>query len=442
MANQFVQREGVALVDISIRASSADTDALPLLGNLVTLNRVEFTETCDGISNATFVVSSATRDYVDKLLKENQAGANPRIRWRIGIGTPGGESEWIPWQDHILRSSSSALEGLGESTGYLTILKTSDLLWEIDRINRTVARKGKISDIVQSIADAYKLPSVIEPTKTTGLYYQSYISDFQFIQQRMVPRAINDKNRGNYQFYLRDGTFHFHTIDYQAELKQFVYYGTPGSKISFHDNSQERIDFGAAGVRVIAHDPYTGKFGTEVSKPENTLRLSNTAPDSSKLAGAERNIMVTIGENRSIDATSIASNVFECAKAGIYTLSLIVPKTLFFRANDLCQVTIQPDSKQVPPASGTYQVFSISHNVDKTSIVSEITMRRGEYLTKGKSHSELQKSGQPAIQPDRAAEGQDPNLKSVAASTITKGTGKQMSTTVVVDTLNPNLPVG
>ena len=440
MSNQFVQREGVALVDISIRASSADTDALPLLGNSVILSRVEYTETCDGISNATFVISTATRDYVDKLLKENQAGEHPLVRWRIGIGTRGGEADWIPWQDHILRSSSSALEGLGESTGYLTILKTSDLLWEIDLINRTVARKGKISGIVQSIADAYKLPSVIEPTKTEGLYYQSFISDFQFVQQRMVPRAINAKNRGNYQFYLRDGTLHFHTIDYQADLKQFVYYGTPGSKISFHDHSQERIDLGAAGVRVVAHDPYTGKFGAVVSKPENTLRLSNTAPESSKLAGAERNIMVTLGENRSIDATSVASNVYESAKAGIYTLSLIVPKTVFFRANDLCQVIIQPDNKQVPPASGLYQVFNVAHNVDKTSIVTEVTMRRGEYFTKDKLHNELHKSGQPAIQPGRAAEGQSPNLKSVASSAITKGTGKQMSTTVVVDTLNPNLP--
>lgn len=436
MANEFVQREGIALLDMELRVS--DTKTIPILGQSVILTKAEIVETCEGISNATFFVQSATRDYVDKLLKEAQADKTPRMRWRLGIGFPDGAAEWIPWQDHIIRSSGSALEGLGAASGYTTILKTADVLWEIDRINRTSARKGKISEIVQAVVDRYGLPSVIEPTKTNGLYYQSYISDFQFIKQRMVPRALNDKGRGNYQFYIRDGTLHFHTIDYQAELKDFVYYGSPGSKLTVQDQAQELIDEGAAGVRVVFYDPYTGKFGAESSNPEHTLRLSNTSPDTLKLAGAERNIMLTVGTNRDIDPASITSNVFESAKSGVYTLTLMIPKTLFFRANDLCRITIQPDNKQVPPSSGTYQVYKIVHSVDKTSLVSEVVLRRGEFLSKDKTHGDLQKSGESVIQPSRGAEGQDPNFKSVASSAITKGSGKQMSRTTIIETQSAN----
>lgn len=440
MAIEFTQQDGVALAQMELRVS--DTESVPVLSQEVLLNRAEVTEVCDGITSAVFTVQSATRNYVDNLLKKAQSEKTPTVRWRIGIGFPGGQAEWIPWQDHIIRSSCSVLQGLGVGSGYMTILKTSDRLWEIDRINRTMARKGKISDVVKAIADFYKLPSVIEPTKTNGMYYQSFISDYEFIRKRMVPRAINDKKRGNYQFYLRDGTLHFHTIDYQAELKNFVYYGSPGSNLTSQDFSQELIDAGSAGVRVVYYDPYTGKFGTEVSKPEQTLRLGNTSPDMTKLAGSERNIMLTVGTNRDIDTTSISSNVFEASKSGIYTLTLSVPKTLFFRANDLCRVTIQPNSGQVPPSSGTYQVFKIVHNVDKSSIVSEIVMRRGEFLTKDKTHNGLNQPGSQVIQPRQSASGQDPNIKSVASSALTKGSGKQMSRTVILDTLNPNLPSG
>lgn len=439
MANEFVQQEGLALVQIELRVSNTKT--IPLLGQTVTLQRAEITETCEDICKAKFIIQCATRDYVDKLLREAQADATPRMRWRIGIGFAEGVAEWMPWQDHIITSSGSALEGLGVTSGYTTIIETADVLWEIDRINAVKARKGKISDIVREIADSYGFPNVIEPTKTNGLYYQSYISDYEFVRRRMVPRALNDKNRGNYQFYFRDGTFHFHTIDYQASLKDFVYYASPGTNLSVHDYTQDSIDQGAAGVRVVYYDPYTGEFGSVESDPSQTLRLSNTAPDMIKtLPGAARNIMLTIGTNRDIDPTSIVSNVFESAKSSVYTLKLKVPRTLFFRANDICRMTIQPDKEQVPPSSGTYQVTKINMIVDKTTLVSEVTMRRGEFLTKDRTHAQLAQSGASVIQPSRGADGQDPNFKAVASSILTKGSGKQMSKTVVLDTLNPNVP--
>lgn len=440
MANEFVQREGLALLDIELRVS--DTETIPILSSTVVLSRAEITEVAHGITKAKFTIVSGTSDYVDKLLKKAQSDKTPRLRWRLGVGFPSGVAEWIPWQDHIIRNSISGMEGLGAATGYLTIIETADLLWEIDRVNRVVARKGKISEIVQQIASTYGLSAVIEPTKTNGLYYQSFISDYAFIMGRMVPRAINDKNRGNYQFYIRDGVLHFHTIDYQSELKDYVYFDSPGSKLSVQDHTQDLIDAGAAGARVVYIDPYTGISGAESSKPENVLKLSTSAPDLKSLAGAERNILLTVGTNRDIDQTSIAANAYETAKAGIYTLNLIVPRTVFFRANDLCRVTIQPNASQVPPSSGTYQVSKIMHNVDKTSLVSEVILHRGEYLTKDRTHSDLAKSGEAVIQPRRGAEGQAPNFKAVASSTLTKGSGKQVSKTVVLDTQNPNKPIG
>ena len=439
MSKDFAQRDGVALLDLELRTSNTRT--VPVLGRSVILDRADITEVSHGISKARFTVVSSSVDYVDKLLREAQSGHTPRVRWRTGIGFPAGETEWLPWQEHIIKNSVSGMEGLGVSTGYTTIIDTADLLWDIDRINRVRAHKGKLSDIVKKIAESYKLPYVVEPTKNEGIYYQSYSSDYEFIYSRLVPRALNEKNRGNYKLFFKDGALHFHTLDYQASLKDYVYFYSPGSTLTVQDHAQDMIDAGSAGVRVVYIDPYTGISGTEISKPENTLRLSQAAPDVSKLKGAERNIMVTVGTNRTVDQLGIASNTYEAAKAEIYTLNLTVPRTLFFRASDICRVTIQPGSPVVPPSSGTYHVSKVKHVIEKTSIVSEIALHRGEFMTKEKNHGDLIKAGEAIAQSRRPAPGQDPNFKAVASSAITKGSQNKEARTVVLATQNPDKPV-
>lgn len=438
MLNEFVHTEGSALVNMELRISA--TQSIPILDKSVIVSRVEFTETCDGISEAMFVVYTSTRDYVDKILKGAQSSSTPRLRWRIGVGSNTSGALWMPWQEHIIKSSSSNAVGLGSGISYTTVIKTADLLWEIDRINKTEVRKGKISDIVKGMVEAYELPYVIEPTKTKVIYYQSFISDYEFIRKRIAPRAINEKKRGNYQFYMRDGTVHFHTIDYQSDLKSFTYYGSPGQELTVYDRTQELIDAGVAGVKATFCDPYTGMSGAELSSPKNTLKLGNAVSDIGELTGAKRNIFITVGNNREADQVGLASNIYESAKLNSFTLSMRIPNTTFFRVNDLCNIIIQPSSGQAPSTSGIYQVFRVLHNVDNNSLISEIVFRRGEFTTKQKTFASEDGAGQ-AMKPIRTAEGQDPNFRSVASSAITKGTGKQISNTrTVLDTLNPNLP--
>ncbi len=435
MAESFVQAEGVALVDMALRLS--DVQSVPFLGTNVAFIKAEFTETSKGFSYAVFTVETSTRDYVDNFLSNTMAGETPILRWRLGFGTPGGAATWMMPQDYIIQSYGAVREGIGNQSGYFVKIKTADQLWAINRIKRTTARQGSVSDIVQQIADFYKLAAVIEPTKVTGGYVQSFQSDYRFILERLVPRAVNAQKRGNYQFYVRDGTLHFHTIDFQASLKEFSYYDSPGTKLVQIDKTQDNVEIGSAGVRNVVIDPYTGDASEILASPQNTLRLANTAPDVENLGGAELNLMSSLGTNRLPDAQAINSNMFESSGIQSYNLQLTVPKTIYFRANDIVRMVIQPKAGATPLWNGLYHTSQVVYIVDKSSITASVDLHRGEYSSSGDSFAALAQVDQTAIQPQRAAGGQDPNLVSVVSSVLTKGSGNTVSRSRLLDTQNP-----
>ena len=436
MTESFVQTEGVALVDIVLQVDNTQT--VPFLGTNVAFVKAELTEVARGFSEAVFTVEAATNDYVDNILRDAAGGATPRLRWRVGFGSPGGQVQWQNYQDYIILKYGASREGLGQQTGYLTKIHTADFLWELHRFSRTIPRKGKISEIVQQIADAQGLGSVIEQTSTTGSYVQSFQSDYEFILKRMLPRALNAKGAGNYQFFVRDGTLHFHTIDYQASVKQYSYYDSPGTSLVQVDAVQEHIPLGTSGVRSISYDPYSGDGVTILSDPQNTLRLANTAPQVETLDAARLNLITTIGPNRLQDSQAINSSMFEIGSIQNYHLKLTIPKTIFFRANDLISMVVQPRSSATPPWNGLYHVSRVKGIVDKTSIFSTVELYRGEYATSGDSFNALAQLGEPVIQSGNVAEGHDPNLAAVAVSSLTTGAGNAVSRNQILDTQNPN----
>lgn len=436
MPESFVQTEGVALVDIVLVVSNNQT--VPFLGTNVAFVKAELTEVARGISRAIFTVESATSDYVDNLLRDVSGGMTPRLRWRIGFGSPSSQVQWQGYQDYIITKYGASREGLGQQTGYLTKLQAADTLWEISRFMRTIPRKGKISDIVQQIADSYDLATVIEPTSTTGSYIQSYENDYDFIMRRMLPRAVNASGSSNYQFFVRDGTLHFHTIDYQASVKEFSYYDSPGMKLIQLDSVQDHIPLGTSGVRTIVYDPYSGDSATILSDPANTLRLANTSPGVETLSAARLNIPATLGPNRLQDAQAINSSAFEQGSIQNYGLQLTIPKTIFFRANDLVSVVVQPRSSATPPWNGLYQVWRVTSLVDKSTITSTVDFYRGEYATAGASFAPLAQLGESVVQANNVAGGHDPNLAAVATSVLTTGAGNTVSNNQILDTQDPS----
>jgi hypothetical protein len=417
---------------------SSDSRLVPLFGSEIVFEEAHISQVTRGFSTIGIQASTTNRDFVDNLLHEAAAKGSPQLRYRYGIGGSGGNVLWNTWQETIVRMNTSKILGLGEGAGYSVWLECSDLLWCQVTTTRVKSRKGKISDIVQSIADFYGIPAVIEPTTYEGLWIQSYETDCDFIIDRLLPRAVNDKGRGNYRFFMKDNVLHFHTIDYAADVKQFSYFSSSGEQLLIGNFVVEKLDLGTGGVRYVTHDPYSGIVKEHLSEPGNTLRLGNTAPDFTNTPGIEKNRMYNVGANRIAEVLAMTNSDYEKAKILGYSLELTIPKSTFFYAGDIVNFTISPSPSQITPSSGLYYVPEVNSVIKKQAITSTVILTRGECTLPQNDQSPLAKLGQNVVTPENSAEGQQINLATTASSATTRGAGKEASRRIFLDARNPN----
>lgn len=437
MSSQPVIAEGSTIVEAHVRVPGSN-ELLPFFTPDVAFIGADINEDVDGHLTWEISVQSTSRNFVDNYLKGASAGATPRIRVRLGLGSATGEVMWQPWQELIIRQPLSKIEGIGPSAGYFTKIVATDLLWEIGRVNRVLARKGKISDIVQGIADSYGLPAVVEPTKYEGAWFQSFISDYEFILWRMKYRALNDKGRGNYKFFMRDNVVHFHTLDYQTEVKDFLYYNSPGTRLIFTDFSQEALEEGAGGYRYVVHDPYSGIMQEFHEDREKVLVLGSESPRIYDLKGVQKNIPFHIGSNRSPEALALTTSRYEDAKSQAFKAELTISKSLFFRAGDIVNLVVSPSVGQTTPTSGYYFVPRVMHHVEKSSLTSSVTFERGEWQGAVKSQTSLAQSGETVLSTKNSIRGQTLNVNAIQSSQLTRGAGNETSRNRFLDARNPN----
>lgn len=360
-------------------------------------------------------------DFVDNQLKAAMAGGTPRIRFRLGFGLPDAMF-WLPWQEHVVTQFTANLEGLGEQAHHLIELETQDLQFLLTRNNQVSSHKGTISSIVTAIAESYGLTeNVIEATKGEGLYIQSFMDDAEFIRTRMIRRARNDKDRGNYLFYVKDNALHFHSPDYQAELHRVIYFQANGAALTQVDPSQKLIDKGIAGTNVIAYDPYTGQTRVFAHQPEKALKLADSIYDFSK-TDATIQIPYHQSANFSQEAEAIGQNLYEHARGETLKLNLEVDKTIQIRHGDFVNLIVTPSDSQASPWSGYYLVTELRHVVIKGSVRSVYTLSRGEIAKSLTNLTSVRSEDILVI--EQAAPGQNLNVGELKSSQRTKGAGK------------------
>lgn len=373
-------------------------------------------------------------DFVDNQLKAAMAGGTPRIRFRLGFGLPD-NMFWLPWQEHIVTQWSANLEGIGDQAHHLIELETQDLQFLLTRNSNVAARKGTVSSIVTAIAESHGFAeNVIETTKGEGLYIQSFADDADFIRKRMIRRARNDKNRGNYLFYTKDNVLHFHSPDYQAELHRVVYFQTNGAALTQIDPSQKLIDKGVAGTAVIAYDPYSGQTKVIPSDPEKALKLADSIYDFTK-ASAVLQIPYHLSANFSQEADAIGQNLYEHARGETLKLNLEVDKTIQIRHGDFVNLIVTPSDSKSSPWSGYYLVTELRHVVIKGSVRSVYTLSRGE-ITKSLANLTTVRS-EDILVIEQAAPGQSLNVGELKSSQRTKGAGKIAGNGKLYTTVQP-----
>lgn len=423
MANENITApvEGQAFVNYELLLPSSNT--LGLNSSIVRFDSAHISENVYGYGVSDLAIHTVSADYADRVLKALEANGTPLLRFRLGTGTSD-NVVWSPWQLHYVKRYSGLFEGVGPTAGHFINLHTVDILGQIDRSSRTSAHRGKVSDIVTKIADRNGISDrVIEPTDTEGLWIQSYCGDFDFVRRRMVRIARSTRGRGNYLFFMRDNVLHFHTVDYQSEVKNFAYYNSAASRLEMTDLPQERISAGSAGVRLVGHDPYTGQSQEVNSVPGNATRFSNWISRLDNVSGAQRNFPFHLSENRGLEAVNLAQNMYESARAETYRLRFQTSKTRPLRAGDILNIDLDPKSGQSSTWSGLWLVASAEHLVRKSQLTSVYILHRGELTAlKGQSNALLDQ-GINLLEDEQNAPGYDLNLQTARASQLTTGSG-------------------
>ena len=396
-------------------------------------------ESVKGVSTHQLVVRAPTTDYVDNIIRFVQSQGSPRVRYRIGVGLPGNMT-FLPWQEHIIADFSAAIEGVGPTAGHFIRMALKDILFTMSRSTKVLAHRGPVSGIIERIAsDNGITDTVIEPTVGDGLWVQNFADDEDFIRKRMIQRAINSKGRGSYNFYVQDNVLHFHSPDYQAQLKELVYYQTNNIGLTQLDESQHMLEFGASNVRVVTFDPYTATMAEISSDPSKALRLGNIITPLTNVAGADLNFPFHLSTNTVQEAQNIAQTVYENARMQTLGLKLDIARSLFLRVGDLVQVTISPSASKNSVWSGVYFVTDAVYQIESGAMVSVFVVKRGEFQTSNLSPTSITILGENLVISSQQAPGQSLNLKLAESSQLTHGSGKAGSTSIFVDTQNPTM---
>lgn len=379
--------------------------------------------------------STTAARVVDTLLRGVMSTGTPLLRFRLGYGSPAA-AIWLPWQQHIITFYSGLLQSSGDQTRHELEIETSDALYTLGRSNKTVMRKGRISDMVAQIADENRLEAVIEPTQGIYAFAQSYTDDTTMLYTRLRPRAINGKSRGNYVCYVRDNVLHFHTPDYQTEVKTLNYFDLPHVTLAQVDHSQSLWDEGVRGTRLLVYDPYTAQAQEVVSDPSKALRLSNAVYNLASVAGGEENVPYTLSFNRPEEAVALGQNMYELARSKTFELVATFSGLLTLRVGDLIRLNITPANSTASPWSGFYVLSRLVCGVNKGDIHVTCSLQRGE-IQQMQSIPVVQ-SAEDQLKPETEAPGQDLNLREAQDSASTKGVGKAESTRIYSTVVNPN----
>jgi hypothetical protein len=360
-------------------------------------------------------------NFVDLQVKESMASSAPRMRFRLGVGVPD-TMFWLPWQDHIIYDYTAILQSLNEQAGHVVEFKTMDFMFLLTRGSQTVARKGSISQIVTAIAAEYGLKeTVIEPTTGVGAYIQSFEDVAQFVRKRMAGRARNDKGRGNYLFYFKDGALHFHSPDYQSQVHNVVYQQANSSALAQVDNSQRLVVEGVTGTTTVVYDPYTAKTVVAGSDPTKALKYADSIYNLSNIPNGNIPVFHHVGPGIPEEGQIIGQNIYEHARGNTFNLILEVDKTIQIRHGDFVNLVVQPADQKASPWSGYYLVTHVRHVIKSNAVRSSYTLARGEIR---KSLANLTETRQQDILViEQEAPGQPLNIGEIKSSQRTKGGG-------------------
>jgi hypothetical protein len=327
----------------------------------------------------THVVQAYTRsefDAVDELLNTVES---PRVWMRYGV-TDGTTSSFTEWEPQIIVSAKTQPSPTPSMPhGHSVVLVTSDLLYQMGKDQRVASRKGKVNDIMSSIALECGFEKLaVEPTQGDFALIQSFETDYDFVTSRLLPIAINKEGASQYMLYARGAFCHFHTVNYQVSGIFAFDYGAPSNTLTnvfLANKTNTNENTSAAGIRLVAFDPLTGKTTVWETKASSELSFANTAPSVKGTVYARKHV----GQNQLTALYNESQKDYVGTFDMMHEVGFLVDNYPFIGVGDIVDAQFVNGSGD--PWSGFYFVSFAKHEITNNRVTSLYRLSRGEFVS-------------------------------------------------------------
>lgn len=364
---------------------------------------------CQSTSQATYITS-----IIPLTLTKSRAVS---LRWGIDDGI---KITWQVAEPYTLLSVRTEYQTITTSAaGYPFQLTFVDALYSLAVNSKITAHRGSLQTIVERIATANQMESVIEPTAQQQLLLvQSYTTDYVFLL-RLIEAATTSSGFGSYYMFVEGGVFHFHTRTYQQQpllLPYNITVGPGASDLITMDEAQEQASNGGNITQTVSYDPLTGntvlleadsalytRFGHQLSQaPGSVLFNAHVGPNQQGWEQARTQAHYARARD-SYERVSFALGSVTNVKPG----GIVIPSF--------------PNSTD--PAGGPYFIERVISTLMGGTLTVACTAIRGELASSRPDATSLRDAGSgDAVSQPFEAPGKDPTFTS-ATTTASIGTG-------------------
>lgn len=279
---------------------------------------------------------------------------------------------------------------------YMLRLETADMLFALNRLIKTAIRRGTVTEIFAAMmGESFSsgatgtLSAVVAESAGFLRYVQSFQSDYDFICNRLIPRALSSEQTGDWHLQQKGMEIIFGPLDFAARKPTLYHLRAQVCGIGefqYHDTSQLSLPFGGSGVRASMVSPYRNVVGQPEAGGQSVS--SHAAGPSSMPANGigAFPLQFTAPEDLS-EAAALVQNRFLSERAHMYGLEFECTGMPQVQIGDYIDMVAAPE---VPlQVQGPFWVASLRHTIRAGNLVSHLRADRGETFVLGDSFQPL-----------------------------------------------------
>lgn len=329
------------------------------------------------------------------------------VKWGIDTGT---KTVWTqPSVCRVLTAEPQLDTLTASAAGVQFTLTMADELYGLNTKQRVVHRKGKISQIVEEIAAAYKMVPVVEPTGGPPLsLVQSFETDYAFIKERLLVSAASASGVADYYLYARGNELHFHTKAYKKTPLIVLYNvkaDSGASALIANDRAQDSSVSGGGLAKVVAYSPLTGKTVVADSDPEKYIKFGQRLSEAEGLYlwGAH------IGQNQADFELATNQARYSFSRDHYERISFAITNIIGLESGTVIALQLPNPGDSL---SGFFHVEGVHVNISGGAANMAVTASRGEFASLRQPAAQVRLGGNPQVVQPQEAPGGDPTFES------------------------------